>query len=61
MWALTHPGSEDSNLNFSAEYGRNAGASVNITTRGGSNSHHGSVFEFVRNDDLDARNYFSRR
>lgn len=45
--------------NFSAEYGRNAGAAVNIVTRGGGNSYHGSVFEFVRNDTLDARNYFS--
>ena len=45
--------------NFSAEYGRNAGAAVNIVTRGGGNSYHGSAFEFVRNDKLDARNYFS--
>ncbi len=45
--------------NFSAEYGRNAGAAVNIITRGGGNSYHGSVFEFLRNDKLDARNFFS--
>jgi len=45
--------------NFSAEYGRNAGASVNIVTRGGGNRYHGSVFEFIRNDKLDARNYYS--
>src|SRR5438132_9681859 len=45
--------------NFSAEYGRNAGASVNIVTRGGGNSYHGSAFEFLRNDKLDARNFFS--
>ena len=45
--------------NFSAEYGRNAGASVNIVTRGGGNSYHGSGFEFIRNDKLDARNFFS--
>src|SRR6266513_2246073 len=45
--------------NFSAEYGRNAGAAVNIVTRGGGNSYHGSVFEFVRNNALDARNFFS--
>ena len=38
--------------NFSAEYGRNAGASVNVVTRGGGNSYHGSVFEFIRNDKL---------
>jgi hypothetical protein len=45
--------------NFSAEYGRNAGAAINIVTRGGGNSYHGSVFEFIRNDKLDARNFFS--
>ena len=45
--------------NFSAEYGRNAGAAVNSVTRGGGNSYHGSVFEFLRNDKLDARSFFS--
>ena len=45
--------------NFSAEYGRNAGAAVNVVTRGGGNDYHGSVFEFLRNDKLDARNFFS--
>jgi Cna protein B-type domain./TonB-dependent Receptor Plug Domain. len=45
--------------NFSAEYGRNAGAAVNVVTRGGSNDYHGSVYEFIRNDKLDARNTFS--
>jgi len=45
--------------NFSAEYGRNAGAAINIVTRGGGNAYHGSVFEFIRNDSLDARNYYS--
>src|SRR5437899_11419575 len=45
--------------NFSAEYGRNAGASVNVVTRGGGNSYHGSVFEFLRNDKPDARFFFS--
>lgn len=45
--------------NFSAEYGRNAGAAINIVTRGGGNTYHGSVFEFLRNDTLDARNFFS--
>ena len=45
--------------NFSAEYGRNAGASVNVVTRSGGNDYHGSVYEFLRNDSLDARNFFS--
>lgn len=45
--------------NFSAEYGRNAGASINVVTRSGGNSYHGSVFEFIRNDKLDARSFFS--
>ena len=45
--------------NFSAEYGRNAGAAVNVVTRGGGNDYHGSVFEFLRNDKLDARSFFS--
>jgi hypothetical protein len=45
--------------NFSAEYGRNSGASINVVTRGGSNDYHGGVFEFLRNDKLDARSFFS--
>src|SRR5262245_24278549 len=45
--------------NFSAEYGRNAGAAVNLVTRSGGNSYHGSAFEFLRNDKLDARSFFS--
>src|SRR5215475_7009331 len=45
--------------NFSAEYGRNAGAAINIVTRSGGNSFHGSAFEFFRNDKLDARRFFA--
>jgi carboxypeptidase family protein/TonB-dependent receptor-like protein len=44
---------------FSAEYGRNSGSVVNIITRSGTNQIHGSVFEFLRNSALDARNYFN--
>ena len=45
--------------NFSAEFGRNSGASINIVTRRGENRFHGSAFEFVRNDKLDANNFFN--
>jgi hypothetical protein len=45
--------------NFSAEYGRHSGAAVNVVTRGGTNRFHGSVFEFIRNDALDAKAFFS--
>ena len=43
-----------------AEYGRNAGAIVNIVTRSGSNELHGSVFEYFRDDALGARNFFNQ-
>jgi hypothetical protein len=43
---------------YSAEYGHNAGAQVELLTRSGTNSLHGALFEFVRNSDFDARNYF---
>ena len=46
------------NSTFSAEYGQSAGAIVNIATRSGANDFHGEVFEFFRNDALDARNFF---
>ncbi|HEY6122682.1 MAG TPA: hypothetical protein VIV66_22195, partial [Pyrinomonadaceae bacterium] len=44
---------------FEAEYGRNAGAVVNIVTKSGTNDLHGSLFEFFRNNRLDARNFFN--
>src|SRR3984893_1374438 len=45
------------NSTYSAEYGRNSGAIVNIATRSGTNQWHGEAFEFLRNNDLDARNF----
>jgi len=47
------------NSTFSAQYGQNSGAVVNIATRSGANDFHGEVFEFLRNDALDARNFFN--
>lgn len=46
---------------YSAEYGHNAGAQVEILTRPGTNQLHGALFDFVRNDNFDARNYFRPR
>jgi len=45
---------------YPAEYGERAGAQVAIVTQSGSNALHGSVFEFLRNSGLDARNFFDR-
>jgi len=45
--------------NFQPEYGRNAGAIVNIVTKSGTNTLHGSAAEYFRNNALDARNYFN--
>ena len=44
--------------NFDTEYGNYNGGLVNVVTKSGSNAFHGQVFEFLRNTDLDARNYF---
>jgi hypothetical protein len=45
--------------NFDAEYGEYSGGQINVVTRSGTNAFHGDIFEFLRNTDLDARNYFS--
>ena len=45
--------------NFDAEYGEFSGGQINVVTKSGSNSFHGDIFEFFRNTDLDARNFFS--
>jgi hypothetical protein len=48
------------NSTFSAEFGRSDGSIVSVATRSGSNRFHGEVFDYFRNDALDARNYFNR-
>ena len=45
--------------NVSAEFGRFNGGVVNLSTRSGTNELHGSLFEYLRNEDLNARNYFA--
>src|ERR671938_328587 len=49
------------NSTFSAEYGRNSGAIVNIATRSGTNDFHAELCEYLRNDALDARNFFDAK
>jgi hypothetical protein len=44
---------------YSAEYGTRAGPTVLVTTKSGTNQIHGTLFEFVRNTDLDAKSYFA--
>src|SRR5215470_6608365 len=44
---------------FDAEYGKFSGAVMNAITKSGTNSFHGDVFEFIRNDKLDAANFFT--
>ena len=44
---------------FDAEYGEFSGGQISVVTKSGTNEFHGDLFEFLRNTDLDARNYFS--
>ena len=44
--------------NYEAEYGRNGGSQVNVALKSGTNDLHGSLYEFLRNSSLDAKNYF---
>jgi outer membrane receptor protein involved in Fe transport len=44
--------------NYSAQYGRNAGAIVQMITKSGANAFHGSLYEYLRNSALDTKNYF---
>src|ERR1700736_379859 len=46
---------------YSAEFGRGNGAVLNATIKSGTNGFHGSVFEFLRNDKFDARNFFEQK
>jgi len=46
--------------NYTAEYGGHAGANVQLQLKSGSNNFHGSVYDYVRNDALDARNFFAQ-
>ena len=47
--------------NYSAEYGRAAGGVISVAIKSGTNQSHGSAFEFLRNDALDATNFFANR
>jgi hypothetical protein len=45
---------------YGAEYGKRSGAQVEVVTQSGTNALHGSLFEFLRNSDLDARSFFAQ-
>ncbi len=47
--------------NYSAEFGANAGGLVNMVTKSGTNQIHGNLYDFLRNDKLDATNFFTAR
>ncbi len=45
---------------YTAEYGTGSGGQISVSTRSGSNHFHGSLFEYLRNDQVDARNFFDK-
>ena len=47
--------------NYSAEFGSEAGGHINVVTRSGTNAIHGALYEFLRNDKMDARDSFADR
>lgn len=47
--------------NYTAEYGRNGGGIVSVVTKSGTNDYHGSAFDFLRNDKLNANSFFNNR
>jgi hypothetical protein len=52
---------QEQQSNYSAGKGLGSGAQVNLVTKSGTNTLHGSLFEFLRNDKLDARNFFANK
>jgi hypothetical protein len=50
-----------STSNYSADMGKHAGAQIEVATRSGTKNFHGEMFDFLRNDDLDANDWFANR
>src|SRR6476660_4651505 len=46
---------------YDSEFGRTGGGVVNITTKGGTQQFHGGIFDFLRNDNLDANSFFNNK
>jgi hypothetical protein len=62
-WYPIIDGMEEFKLNinsYSPEYGRSNGGTVMVIGKSGTNDFHGTLFEFIRNEDLNARNYFAQ-